>query len=295
MRLRLALVGTLFPAGLVLPVWWLLGYRPRGVPGLGAFPSAYIGDTLLLPVACLILVLGIGKLRPARYERARATAAAVFAATASILVQRAWLDDPTTQPNWTMPRIRHFNAAGWWHAFYFLVMSLVLLVLVVVFLARVRARRIAGDTLAAELSSGRGAAILLGALGSYAALAVHDYISGPGPVSLSNWLSLGLVAIIVLLGAVLTWLAYRHLMRSLVRPALLAAGAAAVVLGFVALPLIIWLPASATLIAAGATIAFLTGRHRPGPHDRPDSDERLVSDPPGQHGSASERQIGHPA
>lgn len=227
-RRRLAFIAVLFLAvlflaGLVLPVWWLTGSPPLGLPGLGAYPSAYLGDSLLLPAGCVVIMTGIRSLRPARAEPLAAAVAAAVALVSSVAVQAEWLEDPTTQPNWTMPHTGHFDAAGWWHAAYFTGMSMVLVVLTAVFLARVRASRRAGEAAAVRaVSSGTGAVTLLTAWGSYAVLAVHDDFSGSvgSSSSISSFL---LVAAVLLLAAGLTAAAYGRLAQVLARPALLAA------------------------------------------------------------------------
>ncbi len=265
LRWPVPFVAALFLAGFVLPVWWLAAPAPRGVLGLAAFPSAYIGDTVLLPVGCLVMLLGVRRLRPARMERVFAAAAASVAAVVVIAMQADWLFDRTAQPNWTEPRIGDFNAAGWWHAVYFTGMSIVLVVLTVVFLSRVRQERLAGRrAVLAEVSAGRGAAILMAAWGSYAALAVHDDLSGLFNRSAAS--SLALVAFVLMLVGALIAVAYGRLVTMLGRPAAAAAWAIVAITGLVVAP-----PAAHAWIGAGIVLLLVLlavidhGSHHRGP------------------------------
>lgn len=249
-------------AGLVLPAWWLLTAHPRGLPGLGDFPSAYLGDSVLLPAGCLVLLLGIRLLAPARRERRAAVVAALVAAVAAVGVQAEWLEDPTTQLDWTMPSTGHFDAAGWWHAAYFTGMSMVLLVLVIVFLARIRAARRAAQQAVTALSSGTGAAAVLTAWGSYAALAIHDYLSGPAGTS-SSISSFALAGTVVLAAAAMTGFAYGREALILARPLLLAAAGIAVITSLATARPPVQVVAAALVAGAAVAAAAVRQRRRP--------------------------------
>jgi hypothetical protein len=277
-----AFVAALFLAGFVLPVWWLAAPAPRGVLGLSAFPSAYIGDTVLLPVGCLVMLRGVRRLHPARMERVVAAVAASVTAAIVIAMQADWLFDRTAQPNWTEPRIGDFDAAGWWHAVYFTGMSIILVVLTVVFLSRVRQERLAGRrAVLAEVSSGRGAAVLLAAWGSYAALAIHDDLSGMFSRSAAS--SLALVAFVLLLVGALVGVAYGRLAALLARPAAAANCGIAAVTVLVMAP-----PATHAWIGTGIVLLLVAlavidhGRHhgRPAPPGSPGGSRRPSRRPP---------------
>lgn len=266
----LLFIVMLFLAGLVLPVWWLVSAAPPGLPGLGAYPSAYLGDPLLLPVGCLVLLIGIRRLRAARREWLLAVVAALVALVSAVSVQAEWLEDPTTQPNWTMPHTGRFDAAGWWHAVYFTGMSMVLVVLTTVFLARVRADRRDGGRAATAVSSGTGAVAVLTAWGSYAALSVHDDFSGSvgSPSTISSF---ALVGVVLLLATGLTVAAYGRLAKVLSGPTLIAAAGIGVidmlitgpVLGRIALGAVL-----AAAVAAGIGWYWRSERRLPGLRSR---------------------------
>ena len=223
----LLVAGPVFLAGLVLPIWWLASGSPSSPLGIDAFPSAYLGDTLLIPTGCLLLVRGIRGLPRARAESRLAAALAVIAVLAAVFVQATWLRDPAPQSNWTLPAPGRFTAAGWWHAAYFVGTSLVLTVLVTVLLTRVRQARRTAPTLVAALSSGPWSAVMLIAFGSYGALAVHDSL--PRQLTSAPASSLTLAGVAIAVTATLVGVAYGRLAHVLVRPVSVAvAGTAAV-------------------------------------------------------------------
>lgn len=229
------MVLAIFVAGLILPIWWLVA-RPVGhLPGLGAYPSAYLGDTILLPVGCLILVIGIRNLLPAQHEYVGAAVGATVAAAAAIAVQAAWLRDPHPRLNWTLPRAEHFNAAGWWHAIYFTAMSAVVFTLAIVFLLRVRHNRRSDQGSVSKVSDSPGAVILLATFGSYIALVVHDNFSTSTTSASAS--SLALTGAAVLLAVLLITFTYGRLVVRLIRPALIAVGIIDTITTFAAIKL----------------------------------------------------------
>ena len=238
-------VTIAFLAGLVLPVWWLVSAQHGGVPGLGAFPSAYLGDTVLLPLGCVMMAAGIGRLAPAPRERTVGIVSAAVTAVLSVGIQADWLRDPSTQPNWTLPHSGELDAAGWWHAAYFTGMSVLMVMLTMVFLARARAGRLAGTPAVREVSSGTGAALLLTGWLGYTALAVHDDLSGP--LASSAVSVLVVVAAVALIAGVAIGVAYGRTAAVLVRPVLVAVGCAAAVTAFAVAP-----PAAQVVLSAPA-------------------------------------------
>jgi hypothetical protein len=222
---RWALIpGLAFLTGLVLPIWAVAGTPSPGLPGLGAFPSAYLGDTVLVPAAVLLLAAAIPKLKAAAGERKLVASAAVLAALITILVQASWLYDRAPRLNWTLPRPGHFTAAGWWHAIYFVGMSAVFCALLMLFLVRVRAtRRDPGHV----VPTGPWIAVFIAATGTYVALAVHD--SSRGRVGWASGSSLSLIGASLVVCVALAGWAYGRLGRFLVSPALAGLGGAAAV------------------------------------------------------------------
>jgi hypothetical protein len=210
-----------FLAGLVLPIWAEAEKPPRGLPGLGSFPSAYLGDTVLIPASVLLLVVAIPRLKAAAAERERKLVVSVAIVTALIaaLAQVSWLHDRAPRLNWTLTRPGHFTAAGWWHAGYFTGMSAAFFSLLVLFLTRVRTTR--RDPVY-RIPTGPWTAVFIAATGTYAALAVHD--SSHGPVGWASGSSLSLIAVSLVLSIVAAGWAYGRSARRLVRPALVGIG-----------------------------------------------------------------------
>ncbi|MHB1432399.1 MAG: hypothetical protein ACYCVZ_09835 [Streptosporangiaceae bacterium] len=251
-------LAALYWAGLVLPAWWLSGLHSAAQPGLTSYPSAYIGDTLLLPTGVAVLVAGIRRLPRSRWEPVTGLLAAAAAAAVSVAVQIDWLTDPTTPTNWTMPVAGHLDPAGWWHFAYFTGMSMVMITVTAVFLTRVRAIRLAAPALVADLSSGRSAVLLFAAWGSYAALSVHSDLTTA--LTSSAAATIALTAIVLTLALGLVWLGYGWLTRVLAWPALAAIPGIAVVLGFVLIPLDNWLVVTVLVGAIYQAFAADAGR-----------------------------------
>ncbi|WP_143226875.1 hypothetical protein [Actinomadura mexicana] len=224
-------------AGLVLPVWAVFVEPAPGVPGLNAFPSAYLGDTLLIPATILVIVGVIRSRAPAFNERALTVAAAGMAGAAAVAVQAIWLGDLHPRVNWTLPRPGYFTAAGWWHAVYFVVMSALAAALTVLAIARVRAERHRSGTAPV---AGPYAPVPFMTVGTYLVLVVHD--STAASIGLASGSSLALAAVALALTGGLTVLALGRSWRILLRPALVG------------------------LAAAGAGSAFVVG---PGPYSVP--------------------------
>ncbi|WP_103343089.1 hypothetical protein [Amycolatopsis sp. CA-126428] len=177
-------------------VWWPA--PPADLPGLFDFPSAYIGDSLLLPVAVALMLLGAGRLPRARRDR---MVAAVFATVAGLLaagVQFLWLADDHPRGNWTFPQPHRFNVAGVWHAGYFSVTAAGLMLALVLFGYRTSAALRSGERGAVlAVLRGAGPSVVLSCLLAYVVLVARDS-SASTFASRSSLLSLGVaVAVFV--------------------------------------------------------------------------------------------------
>ena len=103
----------------VLNVCWIFTDKSTGLRGFYEFYAATIGDGICLPMVVAsgtyyILVNGIE-----RKDLGKIRIAAMIALLAGVAIQASWLIRDNTILNWTIPRMHHFNFAGWWHAFYF--------------------------------------------------------------------------------------------------------------------------------------------------------------------------------
>jgi peptidoglycan/LPS O-acetylase OafA/YrhL len=92
--------------------------------------------------------------------------AGIVAAASGLLgltIQATWLTDPNPALNWTLPRAHHFNAAGYYHAAYLVIVASVSGGLAAIVLQRVRHNGIQGrpQRLAAILSLAAYAAFVV--------------------------------------------------------------------------------------------------------------------------------------
>lgn len=200
--------GLAAGSGVLVVLWFTRGTLwpapPPGLPGLFDFPSAYVGDVVLLPIAAAMLAAGVRRLPRARRERSVVIASGAVAALAAVTVQWLWFADDRPRGNWTLPEPHRFNLAGVWHAAYFIVTATLLTVLAVALAMRLSAAVRGGEHRTAEsLLRGSGAAVVLSCLLSYAVLAVGDSLSGTS-ASRASLVALGLAAAILIGLAVLT-------------------------------------------------------------------------------------------
>jgi hypothetical protein len=115
--------GLVWLAGFgALTVFALIRPGPARLPGLYDFASATWGDGIAVPLMTGSLVHAARTLPPATRDAAVATMAGLLGAGLGVASQAYWLSVDTPQLNWSFPRPHHFNAAGWYHAVYLVVM-----------------------------------------------------------------------------------------------------------------------------------------------------------------------------
>jgi hypothetical protein len=110
----------------VMTLFHLHGNGATAPKGHWDYLSGTIGDALLLPV-CTALLLHLDAQTGEGGSVAR-VATIVGASAAGLVgtgVQAAWLLDPSPTLNWTLPEPHHLSAPGWYHAVFFVVMSVV--------------------------------------------------------------------------------------------------------------------------------------------------------------------------
>jgi hypothetical protein len=138
------------------------------VPGLMHFPSAFIGDAILLPFAAGLLGLGVTRLPRVAGSWLLGIGAALAGAVGTVSTQVLWLADDHPRLNWTLPRPHFWNAAGIWHLVYSAAVSALVVFLVVELLLRLRAQAVP------KIATGPGATFVWMLVLSYVALVVHD-------------------------------------------------------------------------------------------------------------------------
>ena len=120
--------------------------------GFYYYNAATWGDGLFLPIAAAAMVAYLVLVVPDAYQRTDARARIVIericmicglvAALVGAAMQISWVSSDTTILNWTIPTLHHFNFAGLYHAFYFMIMfGLNAYLLVRVFTVRLLASR----------------------------------------------------------------------------------------------------------------------------------------------------------
>lgn len=105
-------------------MFWITGDHPSELPGLFSYYSSAIGDSIFLPVigtGFTMFFLNSDHQLTRKQKRIIAAAAAIGAFGGAAL-QAAWLANPNIILNWTIPRTHYFNAAGWYHAAFLVLM-----------------------------------------------------------------------------------------------------------------------------------------------------------------------------
>lgn len=114
----------------VLNVFWINYSGDKTLNGLYDYYAATIGDGICLPllIAAGYYFATVNKWKEhikikqfGRDERIVDIMGKIFVVIA-ILIQGSWLIKDSTELNWTIDRVHHFNLAGWYHAIYFVIM-----------------------------------------------------------------------------------------------------------------------------------------------------------------------------
>ncbi|MEV0471787.1 hypothetical protein [Streptomyces prunicolor] len=103
--------------------FWVATPTVPGRPGLFDYLSATWGDGLALPIMTGALVLAIRLLPKGPRERLLVLGAGLLGGLLGSWTQVQWLRDDAPELNWTLTRPHHFNAVGWYHAAFLIVMS----------------------------------------------------------------------------------------------------------------------------------------------------------------------------
>ncbi|MFG1852275.1 hypothetical protein ACGFJT_10590 [Actinomadura geliboluensis] len=200
------------------------------LPGLFDYPSAYLGDSVLLPVAVALLGGGARALPAAARERSIAATAGAGGAIALTCLQMLWLLDDDPGRNWTLPSPHRFNIAGIWHAVYAVAVAALLAGAAALLARRMSCALRAGGAqreTAQRLLSGAGATAVLCCLFCYAVLAARDSSAATfGSRSTLAGLGLAFAAVLVLAALVLRR-SFRHVWPAALLGLLAAAAAIA--------------------------------------------------------------------
>lgn len=125
LALCLAAGAIIFLSGFgAMYLFWVTGEYPGELPGLFSYYSSAIGDSILLPIigaGFTLFFLNSDYLLTAKQKRITA-AFAVAGALFGTVQQISWLADPDIILNWTIPKTHYFNAPGWYHAAFLVLM-----------------------------------------------------------------------------------------------------------------------------------------------------------------------------
>lgn len=276
----LAAGGSCMAGFLILAVLWFsrgtwAAASAARLPGLFDYPSAYLGDSVLLPVAAALLAAGARSLPAVPRERVIAAVAASAGASALAGLQGLWLLDDHPARNWTLPAPHRFNIAGIWHAAYSVLVAALLAGAAALLARRMSSSLRAGGErreVARKLLSGAGSTGVLSCLFCYSVLAAHDSTASTfGSRSTLVGLGLGFVAFLAL-----TVLVLRHSFGDLWPSALLGILAATAV---IAIFEVSWHAdrtrilgsAQAVLAAVGVALITLVPRQQDSHGDRADA------------------------
>lgn len=191
-----------------LLLFWTLGVRQTGLPGLFHYPDATWGDGLLLPILAFCLRFLIGRLD--RIPRYRPTWIAYgLGAAAGGLLIFTWWADPHPSPNWTLPRPHHFTLAGQWHALFLILASGFFAGSWIELFRRIRA---SGQAKVVRVLASPMMAVAVGCTAGYAWLAASDSARAANTASGLGSLVAIASSALILIGC-LTWAAHGSLTK----------------------------------------------------------------------------------
>lgn len=98
-------------------IFWIAGEWDPNLRGFYSFPSATIGDALVLPPLMYVLIrIGRWHVKKTLKRQVLLWSLGVFGIAVGVVLQWQWLLDQDIVLNWTIPAPGKFNAAGWYHA-----------------------------------------------------------------------------------------------------------------------------------------------------------------------------------
>lgn len=122
--------GLIFILGFgIMNIFWYFDIKDTSILGLYDFRAATVGDGICLPFivgSALYYILSNKPLHGQIKERKTSFRVGIIMAIIAICVQASWLISDKTVPNWTIPYVHYFNAAGWYHAIFFVFMFFII-------------------------------------------------------------------------------------------------------------------------------------------------------------------------
>lgn len=105
-------------------LFWVFGTYPRELPGLFSYYSSGIGDSIFLPIlsAGFTMFFLNSEYPLTKKQKIAPIILGIIGAVSGIALQASWLINPDIGLNWTIPKPHYFNAAGWYHAVFLVLM-----------------------------------------------------------------------------------------------------------------------------------------------------------------------------
>lgn len=107
----------------IMNIFWVFSSNTEGLQGLYDYKAATIGDGICFPILVGTLLYSVEKNNILnKRQHMLCNIFGFLMACLGTLMQISWLKDDNIILNWTIPYKHHFNAAGWYHAFFFVLM-----------------------------------------------------------------------------------------------------------------------------------------------------------------------------
>lgn len=120
------IVGILWSAAIyfvgffAMNIFWKCSVKNPKLPGFNDYLAAFYGDRICLPLLVgLSVVFTKTHNKREKEQRIISLLIGLFFSLLGMVEQVKWLIRDTTKLNWTIPVQHHFNAAGWYHAVFF--------------------------------------------------------------------------------------------------------------------------------------------------------------------------------
>ena len=96
------------------------------LPGLFSYKAATIGDSILLPIIVGSFIVYNKKININKSQKILKYLITALSGIIGVFIQISWLINDSTVLNWTIPNLHSFNFAGWYHAFFFVFMIVII-------------------------------------------------------------------------------------------------------------------------------------------------------------------------
>lgn len=118
---------VLFFGFCVMNIFWLLINHIPDLPGLYDYKAATLGDGICLPLLTASLIYYIANNNPiSKKQKKISFIVGAIVGFLALAWQAEWLINKNTSLNWTIPHQHYFNAAGWYHAAFFVLMFFII-------------------------------------------------------------------------------------------------------------------------------------------------------------------------